>query len=210
MIVLLFLFFLSGLIGIVYEVIWIRIFTDILGSSVQSVSAVTIAFLLGLGIGSYLFGKRVDESSRPLRFYALLEVGIGLTIVLNYWLFMHSGSMIIALSSYLDYHTVKWFSFLLAFIFISIPALFIGGTFPAISKSLIHDEANLEEKLGRLYSINTFGAGIGALLSGLILIKCLGFKSTLFLCAGINILIAIMVLVINQYRPVLELSLIHI
>ncbi len=33
----------------------------------------------GLGLGNAIFGRRIDNSSRPLRAYGLLEIGIAIS-----------------------------------------------------------------------------------------------------------------------------------
>src|SRR5262245_14909780 len=77
-VVLLVLFFLSGVTGLVYEVAWTRTLTLVFGHTVHAVSTVLAAFMGGLALGSYLFGRLADRVRRPLLVYALLEGGVGL------------------------------------------------------------------------------------------------------------------------------------
>jgi len=75
---LLFLFLISGGCGLIYEVVWTRLFTVIIGNTVFSVSAILTVFMAGLALGSRLAGKLLDQRPIPLaRAYALLEAGIG-------------------------------------------------------------------------------------------------------------------------------------
>src|SRR5262245_42758341 len=69
---------LSGAGGLVYQVVWTRLLSLTFGVTVFATSAVLAAFMAGLGLGSWLVGRRVDRSPDPLRVYALLELGIGL------------------------------------------------------------------------------------------------------------------------------------
>ena len=72
------IFIFSGASGLIYQVIWMRQLTLIFGSTVFATSTVLTAFMGGLALGSYYFGKKIDESTEsPLRIYALLEAGIG-------------------------------------------------------------------------------------------------------------------------------------
>ena len=75
-------FFISGAAGIVYEVIWTRMFTIVFGNTTLAVSIVLSAFMTGLALGSYYFGKLIDREKKYLKFYAVLEVGIGITAFL--------------------------------------------------------------------------------------------------------------------------------
>ncbi|MBW2458429.1 MAG: hypothetical protein JRI68_28275, partial [Deltaproteobacteria bacterium] len=50
------LFFLSGVAGLIYQVIWVRRFGAIFGNTLHSAALVTGVFMCGLGVGSYLVG----------------------------------------------------------------------------------------------------------------------------------------------------------
>src|SRR5438105_6355140 len=71
------LFFLSGASALIYEVVWQRMLNLVFGVSTLSVSAVLAAFMMGLGLGGFLFGRFADRTTRPLCWYAWLEAGIG-------------------------------------------------------------------------------------------------------------------------------------
>src|SRR5512145_1378122 len=77
------LFVLSGAAGLTYEVIWIRSLTLIFGKTVHAASAVLVAFMAGLALGSAAGGRFVDRARfSPLKLYAMLEAGIGLWALL--------------------------------------------------------------------------------------------------------------------------------
>jgi len=67
------LFFLSGACGLVYQVVWTRMLTQVFGTS--AVGVVLAACMSGLALGSWLLGSLADCSHSPLRLYAILEVG---------------------------------------------------------------------------------------------------------------------------------------
>ncbi len=70
-------FLLSGMVGLIYEVLWIRMLGLVFGHSVFAVTTVLASFMGGLGLGSYLFGRLADHSKRLLAIYGGLEIGIG-------------------------------------------------------------------------------------------------------------------------------------
>ena len=73
------LFFLSGGCGLIYEIVWTRLFTVVIGNTVFSVSAILSVFMAGLALGSRLGGRLADRRPIPLtRAYALLEAGIAI------------------------------------------------------------------------------------------------------------------------------------
>ena len=71
-------FFLSGAAGLIYEVVWARQLGLFLGITAYAHTAVITAYMAGLAAGSLIIGRQADRLKRPLRFYAWLEVGIGL------------------------------------------------------------------------------------------------------------------------------------
>src|SRR5215471_19485772 len=75
--VILLCFFFSGVSGLVYQVIWVRELVLVFGATTFAVSTVLTAFMGGLALGSFYFGRRSETVARPLRLYGLLEIGIG-------------------------------------------------------------------------------------------------------------------------------------
>ena len=169
------LFFVSGLSGILFEVLWTRIFTFLLGGTTHSVTAVITAFMLGLGLGSYFFGRMADRHARPLRIYGLLELGVSaFSGLVAFYAFRHSNeSLYSALYAWAPQATIKWLVFLIAFVFVSITATLIGGTLPVLARYVVDRDEGLKAALGQLYSINTLGAAAGAILM-IVLVWVLG------------------------------------
>ncbi len=79
------LFFLSGTAGLVYEVVWTRWLTGLLGSASAATAIVLAVFVAGLGIGSWLSARVADRTARPIRVYALLELGVVALVLLPLW-----------------------------------------------------------------------------------------------------------------------------
>src|SRR5262245_20458189 len=68
--------FLSGAAGLIDEVAWIRLASLLFGSTTLATSSVVAVFFLGLAGGSWLFGRLSPRVSKPLRLYAILEMGL--------------------------------------------------------------------------------------------------------------------------------------
>ncbi len=71
------MFFLSGACGLVYEVVWLRMLGLVFGNTTFAISTVLAAFMAGLGLGSFFFGRHIDKKGDPVLIYGLLEIGIG-------------------------------------------------------------------------------------------------------------------------------------
>ena len=76
-------FFLSGATALVYEVVWLRMLSLVFGHTVYAITTVLAAFMAGLGLGSFLFGRRAARFPDPIRAYGLLEIGIGVSCALT-------------------------------------------------------------------------------------------------------------------------------
>ena len=70
-----------------YEVVWLRMLGLVFGHTVYAITTVLTSFMGGLGLGSYVFGRRAARLLDPIRTYGLLEIGIGLYCALTPGLF---------------------------------------------------------------------------------------------------------------------------
>src|SRR4026207_631294 len=75
------LFFCSGISGLIYQVVWVRVFGNVFGNTVYSASVIVAVFMLGLGVGSYFAGRWADRRyaaapSTPLLAYGYFELAI--------------------------------------------------------------------------------------------------------------------------------------
>src|SRR5207302_3181506 len=77
-----FLFFLSGVSSLIYQVIWVRQFGNLFGNTVFAASLVIAVFMSGLGVGSYVAGVWAERRYivRPfaaVRAFGYSELAIG-------------------------------------------------------------------------------------------------------------------------------------
>ena len=77
-----FLFLFSGIASLIYQVVWVRMLTLVFGHTIYSVSIVLSAFMAGLGLGSYLWGRTIDKTGKPLLIYGKIEILIGISAAL--------------------------------------------------------------------------------------------------------------------------------
>ncbi|MBM3243024.1 tetratricopeptide repeat protein [Candidatus Poribacteria bacterium] len=186
------IFFASGAIGLIYEVIWTRMLTLVFGSTVFAVTTVLTSFMAGLALGSFYFGRRADAQERPLRIYAYLEAGIGIfALVFPIILILLNGVYIgIHRQIHTAFYPLSLIRFMLSFLVLLVPTTLMGATLPMISKFFVSRLERLSWDVGRLYSLNTFGAVVGTIAAGFFLVKWFGVHWTLRLSAVINLIIA--------------------
>ncbi|MGE5848684.1 MAG: fused MFS/spermidine synthase, partial [Candidatus Methylomirabilota bacterium] len=197
------LFFLSGAIGLLYEVVWARMLTQIFGNTTHAIATVLAAFMAGLALGSYVFGRLVDAGRNAFLAYGLLEGGVGLYGLLIPTLFALTQRAYAHLYGLMDvsYTVFSLVLFLLTFVVIVIPTALMGATLPVLSRFCVTRIASLGRRVGDLYAINTLGAVVGCALTGFSLIATLGLRGTVRLGAILNLAIAaLIVLLVAAFR----------
>ena len=205
-----FVFFLiSGAACLAYAVIWTRMFTHVFGNTTLTVCTVLSAFMVGLALGSYYFGKLIDEKGNPLKFFAAFEIGIGI-IAFLIPLFIHYSNYFYSIKYDifgLNYFILSFAGFFISFLIMLIPTAMMGGTLPVLSKYFARKKIDLGSKIGSLYSINTFGAVIGCFLAGFYMIRTFGVNASVYLFAVINILMGISVWIMSKKEAIEESAL---
>src|SRR5215213_9434945 len=67
------LFILSGAAGLIYESVWARYVSLLVGHSAYAQVIVLVIFLGGMAAGSLLVGRRSERIRSPLLWYAIVE-----------------------------------------------------------------------------------------------------------------------------------------
>lgn len=189
------LFFFSGMSALMYEVIWMKELTLIMGNTVQSTTAVLAAFMAGLAIGSLLFGRLADRLSiPPLKFYAFLELGIGLFAVVFPMLIkgFHVLYIVQHHSWGLSLLTFTILRFVVSFLLLLIPTILMGATLPVLSLYVEEGYGSVGKKIGLLYAVNTLGAVMGILSTGYVLLGLSGIGTTTRIAIVVNLLVALL------------------
>jgi len=189
-------FFLSGLAGLIYEVLWVRMIDKVIGSAPFAVAAVLAVFMGGLSLGSYLAGRRIDripEKKDLLSLYGKLEVAIGIYgLLLPIFMVMVKPAYSFAYNHlFQSFWIYTLFTFFGCTLLLILPAALMGATLPILCRFYVAHLDHLGARTGRLYGINTIGAAVGACLAGFFLIQHYGVWGSIFFAAGINFLVGI-------------------
>ncbi len=184
-------FFLSGLTGLVYEILWTRLIIKIIGGAPFAVSIVLTVFMGGLGLGAYLASRiidRITEQMKLVRIYGALQLAIAAYALVIPVLLTASKPLYAILYNRLFSHFMLYnlLTFVGCFILLCIPVICMGATLPVLCRFYVTKLSHLGTHAGRLYGLNTIGAALGALLCGFWLINLLGVWGTLILAVLIN------------------------
>lgn len=185
------LFLASGATGLAYEVIWFKRFAHVWGSSSTAIAAVVASFLFGLGLGAFVLGRYSDRVSRPLRWYGLSELGIGVLALLALETIRLLWGFTSALEPHIPQRPVFGFGlrFLITFLIIGPPCTLMGGTLPFLVRQFTPVRSTLSRSTSWLYAVNTFGAAAGCYVTGFHLLPSLGILWTNYLTAATSLLI---------------------
>ena len=193
--------FLSGFTFLIYEVVWNRMLSLVLGATVSASTIVLVSFMAGFGLGAWYWGRRSNKSNKPGRILSLLLFGVAIFSLTNYFLI---NSALPAL--YIQLGT-KSFSttgteiilYLISSLILMISTFFMGGILPLVSKIVIHSNAQMSSGLGRIYALETLGSTLGGLITGFLLLGSIGQQKTIFFAVAINIILALFLFLSRKY-----------
>lgn len=199
------LFFLSGALGLVYEITWMRQFRVIMGNTVYTSATVLTAFMGGLALGSFVAARFVDRVRRPLRAYGVLELLVGAYAVLLPFLMIPVDPLYGWLyRNFSDTGTLAIGRFAISCALLLPPATMMGATLPLLTRHITEGVEWVGRDVGRLYGINTLGAALGAAVAGFAIVPLVGVEATLLTAAAGSFSIGLLALVLDRRQDPLS------
>jgi spermidine synthase len=177
-------FFMSGLISIGYELLWMRSIIHLLNGFTYVFSSVLTIYLLGNVIGVGIGSGIVKTLKVPAAGYAVTLFLLGLCGVffLPFFLFWSSKIMpwiddevqlanhLIPLSPFITKPLIQS-----AFLFL-VPTIMMGIGFPIALQAWTNNIHKIGRSTGTAYAANTIGAVLGGILTGFVLIPLGGLQ----------------------------------
>ena len=143
------------------------------GHAATAHAVVVSTYMAGLGWGYLLGGRGADQAMRPLRRYALLELGVGIWVLLFPWL----------LSSMIGLVPADWTSgagsAALCSLLLLPPTVAMGATLPALVSWWRRPAESSGQTVARLYALNSAGAACGGLFAGFVALERFGLSASL-------------------------------
>ena len=185
------LFFLSGMVALAYEVVWVRALGLVVGNSLWAAVAVVAAYMGGMAVGSALVARYVHRLRRHVRLYGVAEAVAALVALAT----APALHVLQRLAAGLGPEPLAGWGlpllarFFLAWAFLALPTVAMGATLPLLVGRVGQHEA-LTQRVGRLYAANTFGAVAGIVLAAFFALPELGERGTLAGFAALGLLVA--------------------
>jgi spermidine synthase len=190
----------SGFCALGYEVLWTRVLTLAIGASVYGFTIMLVAFLAGIALGSAAYGllpARRDAGdpgpARAIAGFGLVQIVIGITAFAVTVSLGDVPLTVIRLQGLLpetartSFQARVWAGFALAFLYMIIPAFFMGAAFPLAGAIHARYRNVVGRAVGEVLAYNTLGAVLGAAVSGFALIHLFGIERSLQMLALLNV-----------------------
>lgn len=177
-----FLLLLSGAAALIYQTLWIKQLSLVVGVDVYAVTTAVSAFFAGLALGGAAFGRRAETVSRPYALYAWLEGGVAVLGFAATIALAHAAPLFATLE-----RAAGPLAWALPFALVSAPAFFMGGTLPVLMRAVSPAEGEIGRTGAWLYAANTAGAIAGVLAAPFVLIPWLGVRGSAAAAAVLNI-----------------------
>jgi spermidine synthase len=170
---------LSGACALGAEFVWARNLALLLGGTVYTFALLLGAVLLGLGIGSSMGAGAARTVRNPRRALAVCQTLAMLSLAWAAW----------SITDQLPNWPINpqlapspWFVFQLDFVralWVVLPAAMCwGASFPLAIAALADGAASSSRAVARVYAANTYGAIVGSLAAGLVLVRWVGTQHT--------------------------------
>jgi predicted membrane-bound spermidine synthase len=194
------LYALSGVLALSLEIAWFRLMDVGVKSTAYTFGTVLCLYLLGLGAGSLVGGRRAQRLARPLEafldYQLLLIACAGAAVALlaglppatpvygwlfDYWQhepFFHLGA---------DWNVgaLARLYGLLPLALFGAPTVLMGLSFGALQRAVQDDPATSGRKVGILQAANIAGCTAGSLATGLVLLERIGTAGTVRLLVAV-------------------------
>jgi spermidine synthase len=191
-------FLLSGATGLIYEVLWARMLALVFGVTSLAISAVLAAFMGGLALGSALAARFAPRISRPVRFYALIEIAIAVYAIAVPLLFrvVERAYAGVWQDAHPGFYGSALAKFALASAVFIIPTTLMGATLPVLARAVTASVRRTISVIS-LYALNLAGAIAGTIAAGFFLLPNAGVSLTIWIAALTNLFIGLLALLLD-------------
>jgi len=199
-------YLLSGFCGLIYQMVWIRKFSLVFGSTVIAMSMVIAVFFGGLAIGSRLFGKVSVSSENPIRLYAILEIIISLYALTFPWILSSVENIFASLYPFIsaNFLLLVLTRALISCVILLLPTVMMGGTLPILARHFVRKPVLAGSQAGLIYGLNALGAASGCFLTGYVFLHTLGLNKTNILAGVVNLMLALAALAISKQTKLIN------
>ncbi|MCI4567738.1 spermine synthase [Lysobacter sp. CFH 32150] len=188
----------TGATSFVYEIGWVRMLNQALGTTVHAFELMLAAFILGLAFGGLWVRRRCKSESDAVAMAGYAQILMGIAALVSIPMFNQSFRWVGWLMHQLvrDDTGYAWFSAGSGAIAMAVmfPAAFFAGmTLPLFTLALLRRGVG-ESSIGRVYAANTLGAIIGVFVMVHLLVPGIGVRLAVTLAALFDVALGLYLL----------------
>lgn len=182
---------LSGFASLALQVLWIRMFAQVLHNSVYTYSAILSVFLVSLALGGAIarllaHGRQIHHWLLPL-LLTTTALSVAISPMLFYWL--TDGSSYIGGDASFNGYMLQILG--VTVLTIGIPTMTMGILLPYLFKLAEAARTGPGETVGNLVTVNTLGAICGSIVAGFVMLEVFGLWGSIRTIALLYIAAAI-------------------
>ncbi|MBA4343093.1 MAG: spermine synthase [Methylibium sp.] len=190
--------FFSSAASFAYEIGWVRLLNQALGTTLHGFELMLAAFIAGLALGGLWVRRRAAAVQDVARYAGYVQIAMGASALVSVpvlassfsWVAWIMGALAPSEQGYLLYSLAT----AVIAILVMVPAAFFAGmTLPLFTTALLRKGAG-ERAIGQIYAANTLGAIVGVLAAVHLLMPMLGVSLSIVVAATADVLIGIALL----------------
>lgn len=166
--------FLSGLVLLALEVVWVRILTLLIDDTSAAFAAILAVVLAGIALGGFAGGVWLAKSNRASAHTARVAYSCGLAGLGGYLAYP------LVLGRYYLPEAPPWRVAAIASALVTPVAIGSGVLFTLVGSGVRSQVRSGVVATARVATLNTLGAGLGSLVAGFVLVPWLGMDRSLF------------------------------
>lgn len=196
---LLVIIFFIGFTSLIYEIYSVKVLFMFIIESTAAASISISAFLAGLAFSSLFFSRSFWKKLDPFQVLAIMQFLVAIYAFLVLRNLEIIPWVIDITASSFSKPVAAFFKFTLFWVFLFIPAFFIGGSFPLINDLYLKNTQS-EKSTVTIYFWDTIGSLFGALLTGFLFIPYWGMLVSIIIPIAINLLICVLLVKNNKIK----------
>lgn len=181
-----------------YEIGWVRLLNQALGTTLHGFELMLAAFITGLALGGLWVRKRSTGLNDVVRYAGFVQVAMGFFALLSVPVLASSfgwvGWMMSALAPSEQGYVLYSLGTATIAMLVMVPAAFCAGmTLPLFTTALLRQGAS-ERAVGQIYAANTLGAIAGVLAAVHLLMPHVGVSLTIVIAALVDVVLGLLLL----------------
>ena len=197
------LYFASGAVALLDEVIFSKYLEYAFGASAYASSAVLVSFMGGLALGAAAMARFDGRIGRPLFAYGVLEIAVGVAASLSPWMLSWVTSAYVSFATRVpaSLATISLVRGMCASAVVLAPTTAMGATLPLVARAAGDGSAASSGRVELLYGANTAGGALGSLLGAYVVVPCCGLAASLRGAACLSAAVGLGAMAIARRAP---------